>query len=299
MSQEDNIMNRRDFLKGATYAGVAAAIGLPLELSWADEQTKKTRVVLIRDAGVINEKGKIDAGIVQRMLDQAVARLFDKDEPMDAWERLINPDDVVGIKSNEWAYLPTPPEVEQAIKKRVLDAGIPEKFIDIDDRGVLYNDTFLMATALINVRPLRIHHWSGIGGCIKNYIMFVSQPSRYHGDSCADLATIWKQPLVKDKTRLNILVVLTPQFYGVGAHHFDTTYVWQYKGLLVGTDPVAVDAVGVRLLEAKRKVFFDKDKPILPPPHHVAYADIRHNLGISDQSKIELVKLGWQDEALI
>ena len=44
--------------------------------------------------------------------------------------------------------------------------------------------------------------------------------------------------------RLNILVMLTPQFHGVGPHSFSSRFTWPYGGLLVGTDPVAVDATG-------------------------------------------------------
>jgi hypothetical protein len=299
MKKSKNIINRRDFLRGAAYAGLAATMGLPFETSWAEDEIKKTKVVLVRDSQVIDDKGNVDADVIQQMLDQAIAVLFDIEEPLEAWKQLVNADDIVGIKSNEWADLPTPEELEQAIKNRLMKVGVPARNIDIDDRGVLYSKTFLKSTALINVRPLRTHHWSGIGGCIKNYIMFVPDPYNYHNDSCADLAVIWKKPLVKDKTRLNILVLLTPLFYGIGPHHFDKTYTWHYKGILVGTDPVALDAVGVQLLEAKRQAYFDKARPILPPPHHVAYADIRHHLGTSDQRKIELVKLGWQEDVLI
>jgi hypothetical protein len=129
--------------------------------------------------------------------------------------------------------------------------------------------------------------------------MFVPEPSDYHGNSCADLGALWKLPAVKGKTRLNILVLLTPQFHSIGPHHFDPAYVWEYKGILAGTDPVAVDAVGLRLIEKKRELFFGEPKPFRPPAHHIAYADIRHKIGVSDLSKINLIKLGWQEDILI
>jgi hypothetical protein len=233
------------------------------------------------------------------MLDKAVNALFEVEKPIDAWRKIVNPDDIVGIKSNVWGPLPTPPSLEQAIKEGLMAAGVKEKNISIDDRGVLKDKVFLKATALINVRPLRTHHWSGVGSLLKNYIMFVPKPWNYHDNSCADLALLWKLPLVKDKTRLNILVMLTPLFHGVGAHHFDKTYTWAYKGILVGIDPVAVDSVGLRILNAQRKVYFGKDKPIRPPAHHIAMADTKHKLGVSDPNKIELIKIGWKDGILI
>jgi hypothetical protein len=129
--------------------------------------------------------------------------------------------------------------------------------------------------------------------------MFVPKPQAYHGDSCADLAKIWKLPQVEGKTRLNILAVLTPQFHGIGPHHFNPKYTWPYKGLLVGLDPVAVDSTGVRVLLAKRREFFEEDRPINPPPKHVFLADTRHGLGTADPNRIELVKIGWEEDILI
>lgn len=242
---------------------------------------------------------RINAEVIERMLDEAVAALLDKKGPLEAWKLLVEPKDIVGIKSNVWSPLPTPEELEQAIKKRVLDAGVEKKNIEIDDQGVLRSKVFSKATALINARPLRTHAWSGVGGCIKNYIMFVPRPSKYHDNSCEDLGSIWNLPVVKDKTRLNVLVMLEPLFHGVGRHHFDATYTWQYKGLLVGTDPVALDAVGVKIFQAKRLAYFGEERPLKPPAHHIAFADTKHGVGTSDMRKIEIVKLGWKEGILI
>lgn len=296
---ERNGVTRRDFLKGASLAGMAAAFGLPVELSFGEDIISKSRVVLIRHTDVLDDDGGVNGDIIRRMLDDAVTSLLDKESPVDAWKELISPNDIVGVKSNEWGPLPTPKYLEEGIKSRLIDAGVSDDKIGIDDRGVLKNDLFLKSTALINVRPLRTHHWSGVGSLLKNYIMFVPEPSDYHGNSCADLAKLWTLPLTKGKTRLNILVMLTPLFHGIGRHHFNKKYTWKYNGLLVGTDPVAVDATGLRILEAKRLEHFGEFRPMKPPPHHIAFADIRHGLGVSDPNKIELVKLGWQDGVLI
>ncbi|MCP4581227.1 MAG: DUF362 domain-containing protein [candidate division Zixibacteria bacterium] len=299
MGERKDSINRRDFLKGAAYAGLAATVGLPLDFVWADDTAGAVKVVLIRDQHVIDADGNISAEIMQSMIDQAVAALYDTENHADAWKQIVKPDDIVGIKSNEWGPLPTPSQLEQAIKTRVMEVGVAEDKLSIKDRGVLSDNVFQNATALINARPLRTHHWAGIGGCLKNPIMFTMEPSAYHDDSCADMATFWSLPILKDKVRLNVLVVLTPLFHGTGAHHFDETYTWGYNGLLVSQDPVAIDAVGLHLLNAKRLEYFGEEKPITPPPHHVAYADIRHHLGVSDLSKINLVKLGWDEGVLI
>jgi hypothetical protein len=294
---KERFITRRDFIRGTAGAALATALGAGVAPETRAEKTAK--VVLIRDAKALNEKGEIQAENIQEMLDEAVMALLEEKEVAQAWRKLIKASDVVGIKSNSWGRLPTPPELEEAIKRRTLDAGVLEKNIAIDDRGVLRNSIFKNSTALINVRPLRTHHWSGVGTCLKNYIMFVPDPSNYHDEGCSPLGKIWTYPLVKGKTRLNILAALSPQFYGRGAHSFDRRYVWPYKGLIVGTDPVAVDAVGAHLLQTKRIGHFKDDRSLDVPPIHIEAAEKRYNLGVSDLKRIQIIKLGWMEEILI
>ena len=293
---DEKVFTRRDFLRGAAGTAVAAALG-PGILGEAQAQPA-AKVVLIRNAEIPEQPDKMQE-ILQSMLDEAVKTLLGTDSPMDAWRKLIKSSDVVGVKSNDWGRLATPKPLEAAIKRRLLDVGVTEENMSIADRGVMTNPVFLKSTALVNVRPLRTHHWAGIGSCLKNYIQFVSNRPSYHPEACAALGSIWHLPAVEGKTRLNILSVLTPQFYGRGANFFDTRYVWPYKGLIVGTDPVAVDAIGAHLLQAKRITFFGEDRALDAPPSHIVVADKKYNLGVSDLNRIQLIKLGWKEEVLI
>ena len=294
---KEKIITRRDFLRVTAGTAMAATLGSGILGEARAEPMAK--VVLIRNAEVLGRQDKVQEEILQSMLDEAVKSLLGTDKPMEAWKKLFKSSDVVGIKSNAWGRMPTPKELEAAIRRRLLNVGVAEKNIGIDDRGVLNNPVFLNATALVNVRPLRTHHWSGVGTCLKNYIQFVPDPWSYHDEGCSPLGKIWTYPIVKGKTRLNILSVLTPQFYGRGAHFFDKRYVWPYKGLIVGTDPVAVDAVGAHLLQVKRIAFFGEDKALDVPPVHIVAADKKYHLGISDLNRIQLIKLGWMEEVLI
>jgi len=292
------MLTRRDFLKVASVAPLAGAL-LPALKGAAAGPEGKVRVVLVRDPNAVDAAGTPSAAVIQRMLDDAVMALVGEKDPVKAWQTMIRPDDIVGIKTNGWGKLPTPTQVEQAIKRRVMDAGVAEGMLSIDDRGVLRNPIFQNATALINARPARVHQWAGMGSCLKNYIQFVPRPSDYHGDSCADLATIWSLPHVKGKTRLNILVMLTPLFYAPGTIQYDKQYVWSYKGLIVSRDPVAADATGLRVLLAKGREHFGQEQPPRMSPHHIFLADTRHHLGVSGEDRIELIKLGWTEGILI
>jgi len=298
--KKDRIITRRDFLRGTAYTAMATALGSSLAKEARAEG--RVKVILIREENAIDPMGNINPKVIQQMLDQGVSELTGERNPLEAWKNLFKPSDMVGIKSNVWAYLPTPEELENAIVKRLMDVGIPKKNIGIDDRGVLDNPIFKSSTALINVRPLRTHHWSGIGGCIKNYCMFVPAyqlPLYYHSDACSPLASIWSKPIVKGKTRLNILSLLRIQFYSRGPHHFDRRFVSEYKGLLIGKDPVALDSIGARLLQLQRIAHFGEDRPLDTPPTHIYMADEKYKLGISDLRRIDLVKLGWTKGALL
>ena len=298
-------ISRREFIKSAS----AAAIAAPLLLSGQQEKAAvpavgpvpagKSRVVLLRDVNVLDENGAPRPDVVQNMLDDGIKVLTGKPDPQSAWKTIIKPDDIVGIKNNRWPYLQTTPQVQNALKTRIMEAGVKEANISIDDLGVLQNPVFQRSTALINARPMRSHHWAGVGSLIKNYIMFIPEPITIHPDSCADLASIWDLPIIKGKTRLNVLVMFTPQFHSFGPHSFNPKYVWKYYGILMGFDPVAIDATGLRIIEAIRREYFGDDRPLNPPAKHIAIADTKFHLGTADPAKIDLVKIGYDKEVFV
>jgi len=299
MKESKRVITRRDFLRTSSYMAMGSLIALPLMGHAADARTDKSRVVLIRDERVMDVSGALRHRNLVDMMDQAMITLFNTANASMAWQQLFNPEDVVGIKSNAWARLPTPRELENILQERLVAAGVKEQNISVDDRGVRQNPIFRNSTALINVRPMRTHHWSGLGTLLKNYIMFVSQPWMYHGNACEKLGAIWQKSHVKDKTRLNILVMMTPLFHGVGPHHYSKSYIWPYGGLVVSTDPVAADATGAGIIQAKRNEYFGKERPISPRPLHIEAADTRYELGNSQPARMELIKLGWEEGVLI
>jgi len=293
-----NMLTRRDFLRGTTAALIGTAVGGPGHAQTQDA-APRSRVILIRHADAVGVDSSFNAPVIAGMLDDAVTRLFDETDPVKAFARFAGPADIVGVKTNVWSYLPTPPEVEAAIRRRLLDAGVKEENIAFDDHTVRTNPVFQKSTIIINVRPLRTHYLAGVSGCIKNYIMFAPSQEALHPDSCSDLAANFFLPQVKGKNRLNILCALTPQFHGRGPHHFSRRYVWSYKGLIVGQDPVAVDSIGLRLIMAKRRIELGKAQELPPVPKHIQLADTRHHLGTSDPARIELIKLGWTEGILV
>ena len=56
---------------------------------------------------------------------------------------------------------------------------------------------------------------------------------------------------------------------------------WPYKGLIVGTDPVAVDAVGP-ISSRQNGSHFRRSRALDVPPIHIVVADQKYHLGVSD-----------------
>lgn len=290
-------VTRRDFLRAGGGAALSGLIGVPGPATAAG--APRSRVVLVRDRHVVGGDGAVDGARLARMLDDAVCALLEVPTPEEGWRRLVRADDVVGVKSNVWRRLHTPPELEAALVRRVTGAGVGAADVAVDDRGVREHPVFRRSTALVNVRPGRVHHWSGLGTCLKNYIMFVPRPAEYHANACEPLGAIWHLPEVEGKTRLNVLVMLTPLFAGSGPHAFSSEYTWPYGGLLVGTDPVAVDATGARIIEARRAEHFGEPRPISPPLTHIRAAEVTYGLGTADPGRIDLIRLGTVEGALV
>ena len=133
---EEKIITRRDFLRVAAGTAMAATLGAG---GLGEAKAEPTaRVVLIRNAEAVGSDGKVRGEILQSMLDEAVRSLLGTKDSAEAWQKLIKSSDIVGIKSNNsWYRLQTPKELEAAIKRRLLDVGVAEKNMDIDDGGVL------------------------------------------------------------------------------------------------------------------------------------------------------------------
>jgi uncharacterized protein (DUF362 family) len=108
------------------------------------------------------------------------------------------------------------------------------------------------ATVLINVGVLKDHDLAGVSVGMKNLYGVLHNPNKYHDNVCdpyvADVANL---PVVRKKLRLTIADGTLAQCHAGPA--FNPAYAWQYNGLLVGTDPVAVDRAGCDILDERRQ----------------------------------------------
>jgi hypothetical protein len=278
---------RRDFMSGTVGAVTLAA------LPQAKRPAKSARVVIVRDAQALDAAHLVNVAVLDRMLADTVMRVTGRKTAKDAWLSLVKPTDTVGLVPTPHLN-PTHTELTEAVRKALVAAGVPAGRI-VEAQGGIEKPR--ACTALIALPALKAHWLTGLGAAMKLYIMYSGDPRKYHDANNASLGETWLLPDVKGKTKLVLLDALRP-LCDKGPQP-DPRFMWDYKGLMASTDPVAIDAVGLEIVMAKRKALRGEAWPITPPPLCVAAADERYNLGTSRLSEITVAKAGWAEEMLI
>ncbi|MGA2610635.1 MAG: DUF362 domain-containing protein [Terriglobia bacterium] len=302
MSRHDKFdrVTRRDFLRGAAYGSLGLAMGVE-GLARAGNgsafaaENPLTQVVLVRHEAAVDAGHQVNSVVVVEMLDTAMKTFTGESDVAKVWQRYFHPQDNVGIKYTRcsWQRIHVNQAVLDAITDRLIASGVPRSRVVANDFGLPVKD----CTALINVPTVKVHTLAGIAVSIKNYINFTGNRSSYHFDGSAKLGETWLLPDVKGKTRLIVVDMLRP-YFGPGPQ-VNPLHQWDYKGILVGTDPVAIDTVCLSICQKKRNLFKGEEWLISPPPRSLAAADSIYHLGTSDPTKIKLTRLGWENEQLV
>jgi uncharacterized protein (DUF362 family) len=287
-------------------------------------------VALARRPGLVRAGGALDPRVLEAALGAAVARAAGEATAVAAMRRLFKPTDVVGIKVNclGGRGVSTRPEVALQLAAFLQAAGVPADRIyvwdrtdrelraagyaissgpgvrvfgtdeDFDGRLVEWGpsasrfDRVLAhdLTALVSLSVLKDHGLAGASLTLKNWYGVVHNPNKLHDDNCAPfIPHLVACPVIHDKLRLNVVDGALAQCHGGPGRA--PRWAWPYGGFLASTDPVAVDAVGRQVLEARRR------EVGLPPlaaegrePGHIAGA-ARLGLGVADPARIERVEV--------
>lgn len=292
MKNKKRLITRRDFMRGTVGMALGASL-FGAERVWGTEKKARLSLVtVVRDEKVMDITGSnIDTKILRKMLDQMVVHTTGEKNIQDAWMRIVKPEDTVGIVPSRIHQ-----ELFAVLEASLVDANIPKNKI-IDAQGLPSFSKVETCTALISLPALKSHLATGIGTVMKNYILFSGRPAWYHGQNSAKLGEIWHLPKVKGKTRLVIVNALHPLC--CGGPQVDPRYRWAYNGLIAGTDPVAVEAVGLHILEEKRAALRGRPWPISPPPICLEAADKIYKLGTSKLEEIKINLVGWQKDHLL
>ncbi len=144
--------------------------------------------------------------------------------------------------------------------------------------------------AVLNLPVLKQHMLAGMTGALKNNFGCIHNPNKMHIDNCDPyVAEVNAVPAIRDKQRLVIMDALRPVVHNGPSYQPGMGEV--ANALLFATDLVAVDTVGLEILEGLRR------KRDLPPLAQVDLAPTylttagKLGLGVSDRAGIEVVEI--------
>ncbi|MBI5477372.1 MAG: DUF362 domain-containing protein [Deltaproteobacteria bacterium] len=144
-----------------------------------------------------------------------------------------------------------------------------------------------LCSAIINCSVVKHHGSAGYTGALKNWYGVIDQPQRFHQGlhSASFIPEVAGLDPIRTRVRLTVIEALRSQCER-GPH---AAREWQHtpRALMVGSDQVALDAVGARLVEEERR---RRGLPSLAEtgrePSYISVAASR-GLGRSDAAAIE------------
>ncbi len=230
--------------------------------------------------GILYPRGRIDYRQVVGLLANAIRPFTGCDDPLrNPWREIATPQDKVGIQVD----LHKPPvatETINAVIDALINSGVSQDNIivyagsegDLFAAGISVNPkgrgirtmgsesegfrsglsriVLDYCTVIINVARLRADKDLGMRGCVTNCLATVPHVDRVRLlANPADLPGPAADPVLRRKTKLHILEAYQPVLEDT-----DENYppMWEYRGLLMSSDPVAADVIGLRILAAKQ-----------------------------------------------
>jgi uncharacterized protein (DUF362 family) len=145
---------------------------------------------------------------------------------------------------------------------------------------------------LINLPVLKDHDGAGVTIGLKNMYGVIHNPNKYHPNGCNPyIADLNMLPEIRTRLRLTICDATTAMYEGGPA--YKPQHSWQFNGLLVSRDPVALDYTGWQTIERKRaenglKTLAADDRA---PSYIATAADKEHRLGTCDPKRIQVVEV--------
>ena len=171
--------------------------------------------------------------------------------------------------------------------KEALDSGSSHREYDSGYGAVKVSRILTEEVdSLINVGLLKDHGLAGVSIALKNISHgVISHPDNFHDNSCDPfIAAINAIPVIKDKIKLHICNGIVGLYEGGPMPQ--KRHTWNDNRIILSRDPVALDTIGMNIIEGKRKEKSLRslfNRPNLPV--HIETA-AKYGLGVSDLNLI-------------
>jgi hypothetical protein len=254
----DHELSRRDFLKASTSVGLIAAINPASAVTSAKQ---KSRVVIATDPATANSSGTPDPAKLQDLVDHAIMTFTGKSDKAAAYEALfpakVTSSTKIYMKRNtasgRGAVNAAVTAAFQVGLERMLGGTFPKANIDNPTgdaliKNVSNKDKADAATYIINC-PLAWMNTApghGVTLSLKNTMNLDGPPNAHHNENPPTwLYKISLSSAIKPKLIFSLLDCVVGRYKGGPEGSPD----FKAGTIIVGSDLVAVDYHGIRLLE--------------------------------------------------
>lgn len=310
--KQNKDLSRREFIKRTSLSALGATLisGMPSLLKGAvikNNESAKSKVVLIKSSNVINSNGEVNSDILKEMIETGVTNFSGEKNSANYWKKILSPNDVIGLKVNTLGLSnisgSTATNHFQAVTSSIINscvsAGYKDENFIIWDRSedelksagfviqkekgkvrVLGNvgtrsgeggegysseeikvgekSTRLskilteMTSAMINIPLMKDHGTAGVTGALKNHYGTINNARDFHSNNATGpgIPEINMLDGIRSKQKLIIMDALMSVFNG--GPRWDRNYMWPFGGILISTDPVAIDSVMYGIINEKR-----------------------------------------------
>lgn len=145
-----------------------------------------------------------------------------------------------------------------------------------------------VCSALINVPVPKTHQRSVITCALKNHYGTIDNPWEFHDNGCSNpgIAEVNAIPIIRKKEKLVVAdaLMIVPE----GGARWTRRFTRPFGGVIIGTDPVAVDAVATKIIDDARAA--EGMDRLAPQVQHLPLAEAL-GLGNSRLENIDLASL--------
>ena len=141
-----------------------------------------------------------------------------------------------------------------ATRKGSGGVGYAEEELKVGDKTTHLSKILTeICSSIINIPLMKDHGAAGITGALKNHYGTINNARDFHSNNCTNpgIPEINLLSGIRSKQKLIIMDALMGVFNG--GPRWDRNFMWPYGGILIGTDPVAIDTVLLNIINDKRK----------------------------------------------
>lgn len=287
------------------------ALGAEAKTGAASTANSVSKVCLVRTERNMSPNSD-NAEIIGRMIDEGIKYITGGDAPEKYWKKNFRPGERVAIKVSAVInkQINFGPQIAGEIIKNLKSAGLKEEnifiyernsrslkaagykvnrggkgpqsygndeggYCDHEDSHGKFSDSFCnvvdRADALINMPILKAHTLTGVSVALKNHYGSFKSPEKCHANGCDPyIADVNATRTISSKHRIVICDAMRVLY--AGGPEFVPEYTVDFNGIIVSTDPVAVDAVGANIVRKLRNESGKKPLPYYTKPKYIETA---------------------------